>query len=99
MIWHVVRFDFGSTPPTTRETIEAQLASLARIEAVAWLRVGRDLSNPDMTGLITVFHTVEDLEAYRSHPYHVPLATAIQESGIETVRLDLESADDASDMP
>ncbi|HEX2028388.1 MAG TPA: Dabb family protein [Nitriliruptorales bacterium] len=99
MIWHIVRFDFSSTSDDTRQSIEEQLAGLEGIEEVAWLRVGRDLSDPDVTGLITVFRTEEDLDAYRNHPDHVPVAQAIRDAGLATSRVDLRTPDDVADLP
>lgn len=99
MIWHLVRFDFSGTDDATRRRLEDRLADLAAIEEVAWLRVGRDLSEPGITGLITVFHSREDLESYRTHPEHVPVVEAIREAGVATTRVDLETRDHASSLP
>lgn len=99
MIWHIVRFDFSATSDGTRRRIEEQLAGLEQIEEVRWLRIGRDLSDPDVTGFITVFRTEEDLEAYRSHPDHVPVVEAVREAGVATSRVDLRTPDDVADLP
>lgn len=99
MIWHIVRFDFGGVPTSMRESIEDDLAGLHAIDEVAWIRVARDLADPDLTGLITVFESEEDLEAYRRHPDHLPVVEAISIAGIPAVRLDIETPDDTADLP
>ncbi len=99
MIWHIVRFDFAATDDQTRRRLEDRLTDLAGIDEVAWLRVARDLSEATVTGLLTVFRTEEDLEAYRTHPDHVPVVEAIREAGVATVRLDVETPDDVSSLP
>ncbi len=99
MIWHIVRFDFSGTDEDTRRRLEQQLADLVDIEEVAWVRVARDLSEPAVTGYISVFRTAEDLETYRTHPQHVPVVEAIREAGVTASRVDIETDDDPAELP
>lgn len=99
MIWHIVRFDFTGVPASMRTSIEDQLAGLDAIDEVAWLRVARDVADPDVTGLITVFRSEEDLDAYRTHPDHLPVVEAIRAAGVPAARLDVETPDEPADLP
>lgn len=99
MIWHVVRFDCAELDEATRVELEASLAGLAALEEVAWLRVARDVEEPTVTGLLTVFADVEALTRYRVHPDHVPVVERIRSLGIPTVRLDLATDDEPADLP
>jgi hypothetical protein len=89
VIWHVVRFDFTGVEEAERAEIEAELEALERLDEVAWLRVGRDLEDPAVTGLLTVFADPAALETYRTHPDHLPVVARIRGLGLGTVRLDL----------
>lgn len=91
MIWHIVRFDLSSLDDETRAGLEQQLADLTRLDEVAWLTVARDLDAPEVTGLVTLFASYEDLEAYRVHPQHVPVLERIRSLGIPVTRLDIEA--------
>ena len=99
MIWHVVRFDCSEVEEDTRREVEAALAGLADLEEVAWLRVARDVEEPTITGLITVFADVDALARYRVHPEHVPVVERIRALGIPAVRLDIATDDDPADLP
>ena len=99
MIWHVVRFDFAEVEEATREDLERSLAALATIDEVAWLRVARDVEEPTVTGLLTVFADVEALTRYRVHPEHLPLVERIKALAIPTVRLDIATDDEPADLP
>lgn len=99
MIWHLVRFDFGTVAASTRLEVEADLAALVSIDEVAWLRVGRDIEDPAITGLMTAFADREALDTYRVHPDHVPVVERIRALGIPVVRLDLHTDDDPERLP
>ncbi len=99
MIWHVVRFDCSEVEEGTRREVEASLAALADLEEVAWLRVARDVEEPTVTGLLTVFTDADALARYRVHPEHVPVVERIRALGIPTVRLDIATDDDPADLP
>ncbi len=99
MIWHLVRFDFGTVDETVRRELEADLAALATIDEVAWLRVGRDVEDPSITGLMTAFADPEALDTYRVHPDHIPVVERIRALGIPVVRLDLHTDDDPEQLP
>lgn len=94
MIWHVVRFDLGSLSEDVREEVESQMATLADLDVVSFLRVGRDLEDPAVTGLLVGFADEAALAAYRDHPDHLPVVRRIQELGVQRVRLDIVSDDD-----
>lgn len=99
MIWHIVRFDFSAIDAATREELEAALAGLTEMDVVEWLRVGRDVENPEITGLITALADEDALAAYRVHPQHTPVVARIRELGIPTVRVDLPTDDDPATLP
>jgi hypothetical protein len=99
VIWHVVRFDCAEVDEETRRDLEAAIAALARLDEVAWLRVARDLEEPTVTGLLTVFEDADALARYRVHPEHVPVVERIRALGIPTVRLDIATDDAVADLP
>lgn len=91
VIWHIVRFDLSSVDEATRTELEQQLAGLVHLDEVAWLTVARDLDAPEVTGLVTLFSSYEDLDAYRVHPQHVPVVERIRSLGIPVTRLDIDA--------
>jgi hypothetical protein len=94
VIWHVVRFELGQLSEEDRTELEDQLAALADLDVVTFLRVGRDLEDPAVTGLVVGLADVEALAAYRDHPDHQPVVRRVAELGVPRVRLDIESDDD-----
>lgn len=94
MIWHVVRFELGELTDEVRSEVEAELAALADLDVVSFLRVGRDLEDPAVTGLVVGLADADALAAYREHPGHLPVVQRIAELGVPRVRLDIESDDD-----
>lgn len=99
MIWHIVRFDFTGIDADDRRDIEHRLAGLDAIDVVGWLRVARDIDDEHVTGLLTVFATVEDLETYRTHPEHVPVVTDIATLGVGITRIDMATDDQVEALP
>jgi hypothetical protein len=94
LIWHVVRFELGRLDEDVRTDVEAQLAALAGIDVVSFLRVGRDVEDPDVTGLIVGLADEAALAAYRDHPDHQPVVRRIAELDVPRTRLDIASEDD-----
>lgn len=94
MFWHIVRFDFTGVDDTTRTDIEDQLAELESMEEVAWLRLGHDVADAEVTALVTAFASRDDYEAYRVHPDHVPVVMAIDTAEVDTTRIDFETDDE-----
>lgn len=99
MIWHIVRFDMTHLDETVRREVEAALGGLDALDEVRWLRVARDIEDPGVTGLITVFDDVDALASYRVHPDHLPVVERIRELGIGATRLDLATDDASADLP
>ena len=99
MIWHIVRLDFSDIDEADRQDLEDDLAALASIDEVAWLRLARDIEEPAVTGLITAFDSAEDLAAYRVHPDHIPVVERIREPGLATARLDVPTDDQPLELP
>lgn len=99
MIWHIVRFDCSGLEPAERADLETRLSALGEIDLVRWIRVGPDVADPAITGLITAFDDVSALEAYRTHPAHVPVVEEIRALGLPTVRLDIATDDDPVTLP
>ena len=94
MIWHVVRFDFAGVADDVRSDLERQLRGLDDLDCVGFLRLGRDLEQPTITGLLTGFADTAALDAYRTHPDHLPVVDAIRAAGVATSRIDVETTDD-----
>jgi hypothetical protein len=99
VIWHIVRFEMGHLDEALRRDVEASLTALAALDEVAWLRLARDVEDPSVTGLITVFADVEALTRYRVHPQHVPVVERIRSLGIPAARLDIATDDDPAELP
>lgn len=94
MIWHIVRFDFAGIDDAVRADLEDQLRGLDDLDCVGFLRVGRDIEQSTVTGLLTGFADAGALDEYRTHPDHLPVVDAIREAGVATTRIDVETADD-----
>ena len=99
MIWHIVTFDMSALEESTRVEVEQQLAGLDSLDEVAWLAVARDIDTPGTTGLLTLFASYDDLEAYRVHPEHVPVVQRIRDLGVPVSRLDVEAGVPPADLP
>lgn len=98
MIWHIVSLDMSAIEEDLRAELERDLEGLHAIDVVAWLAVGRDVDSPSTTGLLTLFATYEDLEAYRDHPDHLPVVQRIRDLGIQITRLDVEAEVPPADL-
>ena len=94
MIWHIVRFDFAGIGDDVRTDLEAQLRGLSSLDCVGFLRLGRDLDQPTVTGLLTGFADAGELDAYRTHPDHLPVVDASRDAGVAVTRVDVETGDD-----
>lgn len=94
MIWHAVRLDLGAVDARTREEVEAELAALSGLDVVEFLRVGRDVAQPNVTGLLVGLADDAALAAYREHPDHQPVVQRLRDLGVPTTRFDIVSADD-----
>jgi hypothetical protein len=99
VIWHVVRFDFTGIDETERAEVETELEALEGLDEVAWLRLGRDVDDPMVTGLLTGFVDQTALETYRTHPDHVPVVERIRALQVATVRLDVATDDTVDALP
>lgn len=99
MILHSVRIDCSGVSADDRRELEEGLAALADLDVVAWLRVGRDIAEPHVTGLLTVHEDVAALEAYRVHPDHQPTLARLKRLDVTTTRFDIETDDDPSRLP
>lgn len=93
MFWHIVRFDFTGVDEATRTDIEDQLAGLDALDEVAWLRLGHDVTDAEVTALVTGFATRDEYEAYRVHPDHVPVVMAIDTAEVARTAIDFETDD------
>jgi hypothetical protein len=99
MINHVVlfklkKYDSESTKQTEISKIEEALLSLSgKIDELKYIEVGvnYDLAtNSHDICLITHFDSVEQLDAYRSHPEHLKVAELIGQHAIERAAVDFE---------
>ena len=91
MLWHIVRFRFPvDVDESTRAELEVALAGLdEHIGEVDYLAVGRDLDDPQVTGLVSAFADAAALAVYRDHPAHVPVVARARELCEEIQRLDV----------
>ncbi|MEX0835403.1 MAG: Dabb family protein [Nitriliruptor sp.] len=94
MIWHVVRFDLGGLEEPVRADLEQMLSGLADLDVVAFLRTGRDVQDPAITGLLVGLADEAALAAYRDHPGHQPVVQRIRELDVPRVAVDIRSDDD-----
>jgi hypothetical protein len=94
LFWHIVRFDFTGVDEGTRTDIEDRLEGLDSLDEVAWLRLGHDVNDAEVTAFVTGFATREDYEAYRVHPDHVPVVVAIEAADVAATRIDFETDDE-----
>ena len=99
MILHAVRIDCTGVSEDDRRDLEASLLALADLDVVAWLRVGRDVTDAHVTGLLTAHRDLAALEAYRVHPQHQPVLARLRELGVAASRFDIETPDDAAMLP
>jgi hypothetical protein len=99
VIWHVVRFDLSSLSEEVRTGLEAQMADLAAIDVVSFVRVARDIVDPGVTGLMVGFANEAALAAYRDHRDDRPLVERVEELGVPRVRLDIETDDEPTVLP
>jgi Stress responsive A/B Barrel Domain len=98
MVWHTVRIGFKSVPDEVRADVEQRLAELPDvIPEIAWLRIGRDAAEPDVSLIVSGFESFEKLDAYRIHPHHRPAQDALHESGAQILGMsDIQTDDDPS---
>jgi hypothetical protein len=93
VIWHSVRFDFSTTDAAVRDEIETELAALAALDVVDGLRIGRDIVDSGVTGLLVVLADDEALATYRDHPDHAPVVERIRDLGVGVTRFDIVTDD------
>ena len=78
MLTHIVSFKYKpDTPESAREDHRARLAGLKSLPGVLDLKVGADIVRSPRsydTGLLVVFPDRAALDAYQTHPEHVPVA-------------------------
>lgn len=78
MLTHIVSFKYKpNTPESTRQDHRQRLSALSSIEGVIDLKVGADVVRSPRsydTGLLVIFADRAALDAYQTHPSHVPVA-------------------------
>lgn len=101
MMWHIVRFRFpADVDDEERRALERDIEGLAdAVDEVVWLTVARDVADPTVTGLISLFEDAAGLDAYREHPVHVPVAERARQLSEEVTRLDVAAGSPASASP
>lgn len=99
VIWHIARFDMSALDDPVRDELEAQMAGLAVIDEVAFLRMNRDINDPSVTCFLTAFADMDAFARYEAHPVHVPVVTRVQELPIPVVHLDFFAEDDVAALP
>lgn len=96
MLWHIVRFDCGHLDEEDRVDLEGQLQGLVDLDVVRGLRLGRDVEDPAVTGLLVALDDHAALAVYRDHPDHLPVVARVRELGVTATRLDVETDDDVA---
>lgn len=99
MILHAVRIDCSGVSEDDRRELEEGMVALADLDVVAWLRVGRDIADPHITGLLTAHEDAAALQAYRDHPEHQPSLARLKRLGLPVTRFDIETPDDPTQLP
>ncbi|MTV23965.1 hypothetical protein FTX61_00805 [Nitriliruptoraceae bacterium ZYF776] len=94
VLWHVVRFELGHLDEDTRADLERQLAALVDLDVVRFLRLGRDVEDPAVTGLLVGLDDAAALAVYRDHPDHQPVVARVRELGVTATRLDVLTDDE-----
>jgi len=96
MLMHVVCFKYRpEIDEAARDAHRAQLRGLADVEGIASLQVGADVVRSARsydTALLVVFRDRAALDAYRSHPRHVPIAQHGVAISAHIVAVDFETA-------
>lgn len=95
MLWHIVRFTYAhTTTEAERVEHEAQLTGLLDgVEVVRFVRVGRDVNDPGVTGVIVGLDDEAALAVYKDHPNHVPVAKRGVELSEDVERIDFLTDD------
>lgn len=94
MLLHAVRFDCSGLAAEVRDEVEAALAGLVDLDVVRGLRLGRDVVDPHVTGLLVALDDEAALDVYREHPDHLPVVARIRELGVPMTRFDIVTDDD-----
>lgn len=94
MLWHIVRFQFRpDVDDEERRALERQIEALAdAIDEVVWLAVAREVDDPAVTGLLSLFADSDALAVYRDHPLHVPVAERARALCDDVTRLDVTAS-------
>lgn len=94
MLLHVVCFKYRlEIDAAARDEHRARLRGLADIDGIADLKVGADLVGSARsydTGLVITFRDRAALDAYQTHPRHVPVAAFGPASCVSIVSVDFE---------
>ena len=93
MIRHIVFFKLkeGLPPEEGDRLIDALKGLKAKISFVRELEVGRDVGKkPNSYDIVlnTLFHTMDDVEAYAVHPDHVEVVKLVRETCQSSVKVD-----------
>lgn len=101
MLWHVVKFRLKpDVDDARRAEFEQSLRGLAGVvESLRFVRVAPSVDEPDVVGLLTGFDDVEGLEAYKTHPAHLPVIALAREVSADVVRLDMPTPDPGDALP
>ena len=95
MVVHVVCFKYrAGIDAAARAEHRARLRALADIEGILDLKVGEDVvraSRSYDTGLVILFRDRAALDAYATHPRHVPVAQSGAASCSSVISVDFET--------
>ncbi len=95
MIRHIVFFKFrdSATDDERRELVAALCSLKEKIPLVKDIELGEDIAKSERSydlALNTLFDSSDDLESYRTDPYHVKVVERIRELCKEHVKVDYE---------
>jgi len=95
MITHIVFFKLTEKNPENLQAAKEKLSSLmGKVESLRSLEVGVDVMGRERSfdlALTARFDSLEGLEAYQQHPYHVEVATWIKGRSGAIASVDYES--------
>ncbi len=95
MLTHVVLIKLKDRRPESIAGVRAQLDTLAgNIPSLRAIEVGLDVLRSDRSfdlALVARFDDLAGLEAYQSHPVHLPVLATLREAAETVVAVDYES--------
>jgi len=101
VLWHIVKFIYpADVDEAARKEAEDGVRGLAdAIDEIAFLRLGRSISEPNVSAVVVGFADEAGLAAYNAHPAHVPVAERIDGLCERVERVDILTDDAPGSIP